>query len=132
MLNRMTARAGPTKLHVTVELVFNQQLKEKKYIGDFQTEYQVITLKKGEKKIGSYDTQSITSKKSPDLLFICSIFWISEPCSHSNCYQGNTITKQIVPLPSASLPLEDLNQHHIELVAFQTHPGKRCQEQEVQ
>ena len=76
MLNRMTAKAGPTKLHVTVELVFNQQLREKKYIGDFQTDYQVpeITLKKGEKKIGSYDTQSITSKISPDLLFICSIF----------------------------------------------------------
>lgn len=51
MLNRMTAKAGPTKLHVTVELVFNQQLREKKYIGDFQTDYQVpeITLKKGEK-----------------------------------------------------------------------------------
>lgn len=71
----MTAKAGPTKLHVTVELVFNQQLREKKFIGDFQTEYQVpeITLKKGKKNWFLY-TQSITSKTSPDLLFICSIF----------------------------------------------------------
>lgn len=62
----MTAKAGPTKLHVTVELVFNQQLREKKFIGDFQTDYQVpeITLKKGKKKLvliySIYNKQNIS------------------------------------------------------------------------
>lgn len=48
-----------------------------------------------------------------------------------NHYGGEEVPGSIIVLPAREFALEDLDDHDVQLHAFQTHPGERSQEKEM-